>query len=121
MPRVWEVEYTDQFEAWWDSLDVEDQADIDVAVQALKVYGPGLGRPFVDTLKGSRHRNMKELRPLGTAIRILFAFDPRRTAILLIGGDKTNRWRDWYEAMIPMADQLYDEHLVALQREGNQA
>jgi hypothetical protein len=61
---------------------------------------------------------MKELRPLGTRIRILFAFDPRRTAILLIGGDKTGRWRQWYEEYIPIADALYEAHLRTLEEEG---
>jgi len=119
MPHVWEVEYTDQFETWWDSLSAQDQAAIEASVRVLIERGPGLGRPLVDTIKGSRH-HMKELRPPGGAIRILFAFDPRRTAILLIGGDKTNRWQEWYEAMIPVADRLYDEHLASLQREGDQ-
>ena len=61
---------------------------------------------------------MKELRPLGTNIRVLFAFDPRRMAILLIGGDKTDRWSEFYEEMIPIADDLYDEHLEELREEG---
>jgi hypothetical protein len=61
---------------------------------------------------------MKELRPMGSNIRVMFAFDPRRTAILLIGGDKTGRWREWYEKMIPMADQLYTDHLEELRAEG---
>lgn len=61
---------------------------------------------------------MKELRPPAGNIRILFAFDPRRVAILLIGGDKTHRWQDWYERMVPIADQLYDDHLETLRREG---
>jgi hypothetical protein len=61
---------------------------------------------------------MKELRPPAGNIRILFAFDPRRMAILLIGGDKTGRWQEWYQEMIPVADRLYDEHLEELRREG---
>ena len=75
-------------------------------------------RPLADTVEDSRHSNMKELRPLGTNIRVLFAFDPRRTAILLIGGDKTDRWHEFYEEMIPVADDLYDEHLDELSVEG---
>jgi len=80
--------------------------------------GPGLGRPTVDTLNGSRFPNMKELRTnFGVhAIRILFAFDPRRTAILLIGGDKAGE-KKFYDRMIPVADRLYQEHLDALDRE----
>jgi hypothetical protein len=61
---------------------------------------------------------MKELRPRGGNIRILFAFDPLRTAILLIGGDKTGAWNEWYARMIPVADDLYDEHLAELCKEG---
>jgi hypothetical protein len=114
---VWQVEFTDQFEQWWDQLSMEEQAAIDVTVEVLQERGPGLGRPLVDTVKGSRHANMKELRPRGGFIRILFAFDPRRMAILLLGGDKRDRWRSWYEEMIPVADRLFDEHLATLQRE----
>lgn len=114
----WEVEYTDQFEDWWKTLDAHEQASLDVAVEALEVHGTGLGRPFVDSIKGSRHRNMKELRPVGGYVRVLFAFDPRRMAILLIGGDKLNRWRSWYDEMLPVADELYEEHLTTLREEG---
>jgi len=86
------------------------------AVEVLAELGPGLGRPFVDTLGGSRHRSMKELRPRGGHLRVLFAFDPRRTAVLLVGGDKTDRWERWYEGAIARADRLYDEHLADLRR-----
>jgi hypothetical protein len=115
---AWEVEYTDQFEVWWLTLSAEDQNSIRASVEVLEERGPALGRPLVDTLKGSRHPNMKELRPTVGNIRILFAFDPRRMAILLIGGDKTNRWRDWYQRMIPIADRLYDDHLNTLRKGG---
>jgi len=113
---VWDVEFTEQFEAWWDTLSPEEQQSIDAAVRVLEQRGPALGRPLVDSVEGSRHANMKELRA-GT-LRVLFAFDPRRTAILLIGGDKRDRWQEFYEQMIPLADQLFDEHLAALEREG---
>jgi hypothetical protein len=114
----WEVEYTDEFDEWFDWLDEEAQEDVALAVEKLEERGPALPRPFADTVEGSRHSNMKELRPLGTNIRVLFAFDPRRMAILLIGGDKTDRWREFYEEMIPVADDLYDEHLGELREEG---
>jgi hypothetical protein len=113
---VWDVEFTDQFEAWWDTLSSEEQQSIDAAVRLLEQRGPGLGRPLVDSIEGSRHANMKELRA-GT-IRVLFAFDPRRSAILLIGGDKRDRWQEFYERTIPIADDLFDEHLAALESEG---
>ena len=107
----WEVEYTDQFLAWWRELTGLQQAAITAAVERLEVYGPDLGRSYADRIAGSRHHNMKELRPRPGNLRILFAFDPRRTAILLIGGDKTGRWQEWYREMIPIADALYDEYL----------
>lgn len=115
---MWEVHYTDQFEQWWSGLSIDEQAAIDVAVEVLQEKGPGLGRPLVDTVKGSRHSNMKELRPRGGFIRVLFAFDPRRSAILLIGGDKCTQWNAWYEEMIPVADRLFDEHLAELRGTG---
>jgi hypothetical protein len=115
---VWEVEYTDQFETWWTTLTQEEQAAIEAAVAALQRDGPALGRPLVDTIKGSRHRNMKELRPPRGNIRFLFAFDPRRTAILLLGGDKTNQWEAWYQRSTSLADQLYDDYLRELRQEG---
>lgn len=80
--------------------------------------GPTLGRPLVDTIKNSRHPNMKELRPRGGNLSILFAFDPRRMAILLIGGDKTRRWETCYREFVPLADDLYDEHLETVKTEG---
>lgn len=114
----WEVEYTDQFGEWWNALTTEEQRRTEAAVEVLQERGPGLGRPWVDTLEGSRHSNMKELRPRGGHLRILFAFDPRRAAILLLGGDKTGQWSSWYEQAIPRADELYDEHLRELRDEG---
>jgi hypothetical protein len=115
---LWNVEFTDQFEEWWETLSGDEQRALTAAVQLLERDGPALGRPLADTIKGSRHRNMKELRPPATALRVLFAFDPRRTAILLIGGNKQHRWREWYAEFIPVADSLYDEHLAELRREG---
>lgn len=115
----WEIEGTDQFAEWYWGLTDDEQRSVNVAVDLLGAHGPGLGRPFVDTLQGSRHSPMKELRPRGGHLRILFAFDPRRTAILLIGGDKRDRWQEWYQEMIPIADRLYDEHLETLRREGH--
>jgi len=115
---AWDVEYTDEFEAWWGGLQVEEQRAITAAVELLERDGPALGRPIVDTVKASRHSNMKELRPPATYLRVLFAFDPRRTAILLIGGNKEHRWQDWYREFIPIADRLLDEHLDELRREG---
>src|SRR3954468_10815468 len=89
---IWEVAYTDQFGEWWDSLGQEEQEAVTAAVNVLQRGGPSLGRPLVDTIKQSRHKNMKELIPPASDIRVLFAFDPRRAAILLIGGDTSGEW-----------------------------
>lgn len=71
---------------------------------------------MVDRIEGSRHQNMKELRASKDgALRMLFAFDPARRAVLLIGGDKTGRWNEWYTRMIPVADDLFEAHLKALE------
>ncbi len=116
---AWDVEYTDEFGEWWEGLSETEQRAVIPAVGKLEDRGPALGRPLADTVSGSRHPNMKELRPPGGSLRILFAFDPRRMAILLIGGDKAGRWRQFYEEKIPEADRLYDEHLEEL-REGGE-
>ncbi|AFV87929.1 helix-turn-helix domain-containing protein [Acidipropionibacterium acidipropionici ATCC 4875] len=104
---------------WLAGLDEGSQVQVVAAIELLKSIGPQLGRPLVDTVKASRHKNMKELRPGSsgrTELRILFAFDPRRKAILLIAGDKSNDWDRWYRRNIPLADDLFDEHLRALRR-----
>jgi hypothetical protein len=118
-PSEWEVEFTDEFEAWWDGLSEGEQEDIDAKVRLLQRVGPRLGRPHSDAVRGSKHQNMKELiiQHAGRPYRALYAFDPRRVAILLLGGDKTGN-RRWYEQFVPIADRLYDQHLDALEREG---
>lgn len=115
----WTVEYTDEFEAWWQSLDEDEQISVAASVQLLEELGPALMRPHADTVKDSRHANMRELRTQhqGRPYRTFFAFDPRRMAILLIGGDKTGDDR-FYDRMIPQADKLYDQHLAQLKKEG---
>jgi hypothetical protein len=116
---VWEIEYTDEFGGWWDSLTTDEQESLAASVELLRQLGPQLPRPHADTIRGSRHSHLKELRTqhLGRPLRTLFAFDPRRTAILLIGGDKTGDDR-FYQQMVPLADRLYDEHLQQLRKEG---
>ena len=116
---MWEIEYTEEFGQWWETLDADEQESLAASVELLRQLGPQLPRPHADSLKGSRHTNMKELRTqhAGRPIRPFFAFDPRRYAILLIGGDKTGDDR-FYDRMIPKADALYDLHLKALQDEG---
>jgi len=114
----WDVEFTDEFGEWFRGLDDHTQRRIAAAVEKLQEAGPALGRPFVDTLVGSRLPNLKELRPMGGNIRILFAFDPHRTAILLVGGDKTGQWSRWYRDAIPAAELLYEIYLEELRQEG---
>lgn len=114
----WNVDYTDEFGEWWVTLTEAQQREIDSDVSLLMERGPRLGRPAVDSVKGSRHSNMKELRTQagGDPLRTFFAFDPNRSAILLIGGDKTGDKR-FYDRLIPIADALYDEHLRLLDEE----
>lgn len=116
---AWEVEYTNQFEDWWYTLDEQEQDSIDMVVGLLEEKGPSLPYPYSSAISTSRHPHMRELRVQhkGLPYRILYAFDPRRTAILLIGGNKTGNDR-WYAAYVPIADRLYDEHLDELDEEG---
>lgn len=107
----WDIEFTDEFGQWYLGLDQTTQDRVIAAVQVLRDRGPGLGRPLVDSVQGSAF-SMKELR-VGT-IRILFVFDPRRIAVLLVGGDKQHRWKRWYRTAIVEADRLYGEHLKTI-------
>ena len=115
MDLMYEIEHTDEFEMWWNTLTIQEQEDLAHSVKVLEQYGPSLGRPHVDSIVGSNFRNMKELRTQssGKPLRTFFAFDPRRMAILLIGGDKSGDNR-FYEKMIPLADKLYLKHLKEL-------
>ena len=105
---------------WLRALDAGSREQVVAAIELLQEHGPHLGRPLVDTVTASRHRNMKELRP-GSAgrseLRIMFAFDPRRKAILLVAGDKSGNWTRWYKKNIPIADDLFDQHLQTLKGE----
>jgi hypothetical protein len=115
----WEVEYTDEFGEWWADLDDAERESVGSYVGLLEERGPQLDYPYSSGIETSRHGHMRELRVQhrGRPYRVLYAFDPRRVALLLIGGDKTGDDR-WYETFVPVADRLYDEHLVALEREG---
>lgn len=113
----WVVEFHPEFEEWVNSLVQTDQEALLAAIRILRDHGPALGRPLVDTVRGSHHNNMKELRPGSTGrteVRVLFAFDPTRRAILLVGGDKSGDWSGWYQANVPVADDRFDEHLRQL-------
>lgn len=114
-----EVEFTDEFEEWWDGLTVEEQEDVNASAILLQRLGPNLRFPHSSAVESSKYSHMRELRiqHAGRPYRVLYAFDPRRVAILLIGGDKTGNDR-WYETYVPIADKLYAEHLKQLKKEG---
>lgn len=113
---MWKVD-VELIAEWLTSLDRSSREQVVAAIELLAEHGPRLGRPLVDTVVGSRHRNMKELRPGSSGrseLRILFAFDPRREAIMLVAGDKSGEWKRWYQVNIPVADDRLDEHVKAL-------
>ena len=115
----WVIEFTDEFEVWWNSLSEAEQEDVAAVVELLEAKGPQLPFPHSSGIKRSKHDHMRELRiqHAGTPYGTLYAFDPRRRAILLLGGDKTGDDR-WYDENIPIADKLYDEHIETLKKEG---
>ena len=115
----WAVEYTDEFELWWEDLTEAEQEDVSAVVELLEAKGPQLPFPYSSGINRSKHSHMRELRIQhhGRPYRVLYAFDPRRMAILLIGGDKTGK-DEWYDENVPIADKLYDEHIKELKKEG---
>jgi hypothetical protein len=120
MSSKWVVEYTDELGVWWHGLTEDEQESIDASVRLLEEMGPNLGFPHCSGINGSKHSHMRELRVQhgGRPYRILYAFDPRRAAIMLLGGDKTGDKR-WYEVQVPIADKLYDTHIETLIKEGH--
>lgn len=115
----WEIEVSGEFEQWWESLSEAEQEDVRACVLLLREYGPTLRFPFSAGIQTSKHPHMRELRIQhgGEPYRVLYAFDPRRTAILRIGGKKTGD-RRWYETFVPIADRLYEEYIAELRKEG---
>jgi hypothetical protein len=116
----WTVLYHDDFEPEFDALPEEVQDEILAQTALLERFGPTLGRPRVDTVKGSRHANMKELRcDAGNGVwRVAFAFDPQRNAILLVAGDKSGgSGKRFYKRLIATADKRFDAHLAAIEAE----
>lgn len=113
------VEYTDEFGSWWNTLSEDEQEDIAAIVSILEEKATQLPFPFSTGVEGSNHSHMRELRVQSKSnpLRILYAFDPRRTAILLIGGNKRGDKR-WYKTYVPIADKLYANHLAELKKEG---
>jgi hypothetical protein len=113
---VWTVDTT-LIDPWLDSLDDDSADQVLAALTILRDVGPSLGHPLVDSVKQSRHRNMKELRPGSrgrSELRALFAFDPARRAILLVAGDKAGGWSRWCRVNVPIADDLLDRHILKL-------
>ena len=111
----YDVFFTGPAERWLMSLGDDDYDSIMARIELLEERGPGLGRPVVDSVRGSRHANLKELR--AGSMRALFAFDPLRQAIVLVGGDKRDDWTGWYERNVPLADDLLDAHLDSLRED----
>lgn len=108
----WNVILLEEVEAWYFTLDNDAITAVTGAIDLLEREGPTLGRPIVDKVHRSRFHSMKELRPAGTNIRILFIFDPRRQAILLLGGDKAGSWNSWYDKNIPIAEPRDEDWLA---------
>jgi len=115
----WDVEGTDEFALWFLGLPDDEQVAVGRVVELLVAHGPALPFPYSSGVRASRHAHMRELRiqHRGHPYRVLYAFDPRRCAILLLGGDKAGHDR-WYEEHVPVADRRYDAHLEILKREG---
>lgn len=113
MRRRWVVRVLEPVGEWLNTLKSDDPDAyrlVTAAIDLLEEEGPALGRPMADRIEGSKYNNMKELRP--QTIRVLFIFDPQREAILLTAGDKRDKWKQWYEDNIPLAEQRYEEWLV---------
>ena len=115
----WDVEHTDEFEEWWNGLTETQREDTTAVVLLLMEHGPRLPFPYSSGINGSRHAHMRELRiqSRGRPLRVFYAFDPRRSAILLIGGNKTGDKR-FYERLVPIADDLYDIYIEEIRKEG---
>lgn len=119
MHMEWIVEFYDKFEKEFDVLHEDVRDELLAHALLLERFGPQLGRPSVDTLKGSKHANMKELRFKADngVWRVAFAFDPRRHAILLVAGDKSGGSETrFYKELIRKADDRFSEHLSNLRR-----
>jgi hypothetical protein len=116
---AWDIEVVGEFAEWWHELSEAEQTSVRAVVDLLERHGPTLPFPHSSGIAISRHSHMRELRiqHQGRPYRVLYAFDPRRTAILLLGGDKTGRDR-WYEIHVPKADDRYDAYVAELAREG---
>jgi hypothetical protein len=112
---AWTVVLVEEVSDWYLGLDPVTADQVTQAIDLLADIGPTLGRPLVDRISGSKLHNLKELRPGSTGtteVRILLVFDPDRQAVLLVGGDKSGRWREWYRQSIPLAEERYRRWLA---------
>ena len=114
----WQTKRTREYNEWWETLPESAKEKVAISIRHLELLGPTARRPLVDTIKGSKHLNMKELRAAPT-IRVFFAFDPRRKVVLLIGGDKAGKTKRFYRQMITRADKIYDAYLRRIEQEGS--
>ncbi|WDZ86958.1 type II toxin-antitoxin system RelE/ParE family toxin [Micromonospora cathayae] len=111
--RRWSVRVTGEVRQWLRDLRQADPStyhSVSVAIDMLAEVGPALGRPLVDTLRGSQVSNLKELRPRSgrdVAVRVLFVFDPWSQAVLLVTGNKAGNWTRWYDEHVPLAEKVY--------------
>ena len=117
---MWEVEYTNEFGEWWETLNEAEQDAVAFTVGLLRSEGPSLKLPYSTDVRQSKHKSMRELRSQckGRPLRTFYVFDPKRVAILLIGGDKTGD-DSFYDVIVPLADRIYDEHLREIREENN--
>lgn len=116
---MWRVKTTDRFDRWFTSLDDTARASVLAALMVLREKGPGLSRPYADTIKGSRYSNMKELRiqSRGEPLRAFFVFDPYRNGILLCAGSKAGNEKRFYSEMLPLAEREFTDYLNNLEKE----
>ena len=120
---AWDVEVTDEFKTWWNDLTEDERISVERAVLLQEERGPNLPFPYSSGVTGSRHAAMRELRVQhrGRPFRVLYIFDPRRVALLLLGGDKTgdDPWYQKNQKNIPLADQIYDNYIAEMEEENN--
>jgi hypothetical protein len=117
---VWDIEFTEQFSKWWNGLKEEEQITVDASVRLLEHFGPNLRFPYSSGIAGSKFGQMRELRiqHQGKPYRVLYVFDPRRVALLLLGGNKQGK-NNWYKKFVPIAEQLYEQHIKSLKGKNN--
>ena len=116
---TWKIKTLETFDNWFKSLSLPEKEDVLAGIYLLEDQGANLSRPYADTLKGSKFKNMKELRVQhkGKPYRIIYAFDPKRQGILILGGNKVGDDR-WYKKNLPLADKLFKQYLEDMKKNG---